>query len=244
VEVDDGCGCISFSSVSVTVAGCTNCVPPCPTVTVTCPDTVEGTQPITFTANVTGGDPNVAATYNWSVSSGTIASGQGTPTITVTGATGGTPVTATVNVGGYPPECNTTASCTTTPTIKPIARLFDQYGNIAFNDEKARLDNFAIQLQNEPGAQGYIIAYGGRRGRAGEAQARADRAKDYLVNTRGVDPGRIVTVDGGFREDLTVELWIVPSGADNPAASPTLQQSDVTIITGGTGRRTGRRRRR
>jgi hypothetical protein len=62
-----------------------------------------------------------------------------------------------------------------------------------------------------------------------------------MVNTRGVDPGRIVTVDGGYREDMTVELWIVPSGATPPTASPTLQQSDVTIITGGTGRRRRRR---
>ena len=245
VEVDDGCGCISFSSVSVTVANCDRCVLPCPTVTVSCPDVVDEGQPATFTANVTGGDPNVSATYNWSVSGGTITSGQGTPSITVdTTGQGGRAITATVNVGGYPPECNTQASCTTTPQVRAVARMFDQYGNIAFNDEKARLDNFAIQLQNEPGAQGYIIAYGGRRGRAGEAQARADRAKDYMVNTRGVDPGRIVTVDGGFREDMTVELWIVPTGATPPTASPTLQQSDVTIITGGTGRTSGRRRRR
>jgi hypothetical protein len=245
VEVDDGCGCISFSSVSVTIANCDRCIVPCPTVNVTCPDTVEEGQPATFTANVTGGDPNVSATYNWSVSAGTITSGQGTPSITVdTTGQGGTAITATVNVGGYPPECTTQASCTTTPTRRAVARLFDQYGNIAFNDEKARLDNFAIQLQNEPGAQGYIVAYGGRRGRAGEAQARADRAKDYMVNTRGVDPGRLVTVDGGYREDLTVELWIVPTGATPPTASPTLQQSDVTIITGGAGRTSGRRRRR
>jgi hypothetical protein len=245
VEVDDGCGCISFSSVSVTVANCDRCVLPCPTVNVSCPDTVNAGDTITYTANVTGGDPNVAATYNWSVSAGTIESGQGTPSITVrtTSAMGGQAITATVNVGGYPPECNTTASCTTQVQVVAVARLFDQYGNIAFNDEKARLDNYAIQLQNEPGSQGYIIAYGGRRGRAGEAQARADRAKDYLVNTRGIDPGRIVTVDGGYREDLTVELWIVPQGATPPTASPTLQQSDVTIITGGAGRTRGRRRR-
>jgi len=35
------------------------------------------------------------------------------------------------------------------------ARSFDEYGNIKFNDEKARLDNFAVQLQNAPGSQGY-----------------------------------------------------------------------------------------
>ena len=67
-------------------------------------------------------------------------------------------------------------------------RKFDEYGNIGFNDEKARLDNYAIQLQNEPGAQGYIIAYGGLR--EVKDQARADRAKNYLVNTRGIDAGR------------------------------------------------------
>jgi hypothetical protein len=93
---------------------------------------------------------------------------------------------------------------------------FDEYGDIKFNDEKARLDNFAIQLQNQTGSQGYIIAYGTCEG---QGQQRADRAKNYLVNTRGIEAGRITAVDGGCRADLTVQLWIVPTGADNPAAS-------------------------
>jgi len=93
---------------------------------------------------------------------------------------------------------------------------FDEYGNIKFNDEKARLDNFAVQLQNQPGAQGYYIVYGSCEG---EGQARADRAKNYLVSNRGIDAGRIVVVDGGCRADLGIELWIVRSGATPPAAS-------------------------
>jgi hypothetical protein len=150
-------------------------------------------------------------------------------------------VTATVDVGGYDRTCTTSDSCST-QVIAPTApaRKIDEYGNIRFNDEKARLDNFAIELQNDPTAQGYIVAYGGRRGRAGEAQRRADRAKDYLVNTRGIDPSRIVTVDGGFREDLTVELWIVPSGATAPANSPTVDPSEVQVIQPRRGRRRGR----
>jgi len=92
---------------------------------------------------------------------------------------------------------------------------FDEYGNIKFNDEKARLDNFAIQLQNQPGSTATIIVYGSC---AGEAQTRGDRARDYLVNTRGIDAGRITVVDGGCRSDLTVQLWIVPTGATAPAA--------------------------
>ncbi len=216
VEVNDGNGHTVSSSTTVTVAECTGCRPPCPTVSVSCPSDVDQGTPITFTASVNG-DANV--TYNWSVSAGTITSGQGTSSISVsTEGLGGQTVTATVELGGLDPSCSRTASCTT--GIKPAPKepvKFDEYGDIRFNDEKARLDNYAIQLQNDPGAQGYIIAYGSCEG---QAQARADRAKDYLVNTRGIDAGRLVTVDGGCRSELTVQLWIVPTGATAPAASP------------------------
>jgi hypothetical protein len=176
---------------------------------------VDQGSSITFTASVT---PDTNVTYNWSVSAGTISSGQGTSSITVdTANLGGQTVTATVELGGLDPACTRTASCSTAVKGPPaVPTKFDEYGNIKFNDEKARLDNYAIQLQNQPGTQAYIIAYGTC---AGEAQARADRAKDYLVNTRGIDAGRITTIDGGCRSDLTVELWIVPSGATPPAAS-------------------------
>jgi PKD domain len=244
VEVDDGCGCIAFTSTTVTVTACTcvaNPTPqPCPTVRVSCVDTAGEGQPITFTANVSGGSPNVTPTYNWTVSAGTISSGQGTSSITVdTKGLGGQSVTATVDVGGYDRSCSTSSACTTAITKVAVARKVDEYGNIRFNDEKARLDNFAIELQNDPTSQGYLICYGGRRGRAGEGQARCDRAKNYLVTTRGIDASRVVTVDGGYREDLTVELWVVPSGANPPTASPTVDPSEVKATAAP---RRGRRR--
>ena len=71
------------------------------------------------------------------------------------------------------------------------------------------------------------MCYGGRVGRAGEAQARCDRAKNDLVTRKGIDASRIVTVDGGYRENLTVELWVVPSGAQPPTASPNVDPSEV-----------------
>jgi hypothetical protein len=231
VEVDDGCGCIAFTSTTVTVENCT-CIPnppACPTVSVTCPDTGTIGTPVTFTANVSGGDSAVTPTFNWTVSAGTISSGQGTSSITVdtTGVGGGTTITATVDVGGYDRSCSTSSSCTVNFPTHPMARKIDEYGNIRFNDEKARLDNYAIELQNDPTAQGYLICYGGRKGRTGEGQRRCDRAKDYLVNTRGISGDRIVTVDGGYKEDLTVELWVVPQGANPPTASPTVDPSEV-----------------
>jgi len=72
----------------------------CPDLSVTGPAGVTNPgDSMTFTANVSGGtQQNV--TYNWSVSSGTISSGQGTPSITVatdTSMAGGN-VTATVSI--------------------------------------------------------------------------------------------------------------------------------------------------
>jgi hypothetical protein len=219
VEVNDGNQHTATGNTTVTVADCPGCVappPPCPVVSVSCPTDVEANQPVTFTASVSGGPSGASWTYNWSVSAGTISSGQGTSTITVdTNGLGGQSVTATVSIGGADPSCTgTTASCTTSVKPPPTpARKFDEYGNIRFNDEKARLDNYAIQLQNEPGSAATIIVYGSC---VGEAQQRGDRAKDYLVNTRGIEAGRITVVDGGCRAELTVQLWVVPQGATAP----------------------------
>ena len=49
-----------------------------------------------------------------------------------------------------------------------------------------------------------------------------------------------MTVDGGYREELTVELWVVPSGATPPPNSPTVDPSEVKT-TRATPRRRGRR---
>lgn len=241
VEVNDGNQHTANATSTVTVAVCECAPPPCPTVSVSCPADVQQGSPITFNASVTGGPPDLAPTYNWSVSAGTISSGQGTSSITVdTAGIGGQTVTATVELGGVAPECSRTASCSTS-VIVPVEvtpTRFDEYGDIRFNDEKARLDNYAIQLQNQAGAQGYIIAYGTCEG---QGQARADRAKNYLVNTRGIEAGRITTIDGGCRADLAVELWIVPTGATPPAASTDNAVSPCPECRRAPRRRRGRR---
>jgi hypothetical protein len=216
VSVSDGTNPPVTSSTTVTIVNCPDCHPACPTVNVTCPSDVEVGAPITFSATVTGAG-NV--TYNWSVSAGTITSGQGTPSITVDSANlGGQTVTATVELGGLAAACTKTASCST--AVKPppqptLCNKFDEYGNIKFNDEKARLDNYAVQLQNQAGSTAYIIGYGTCEG---EGLARANRAKDYLVNTRGIDAGRITTVDGGCRAELLVQLYICLPGQTPPPA--------------------------
>ena len=214
VSVVDGNGGTATGTATITVAECTNCKAPtvCPTVSVSCPANVPQGDPITFTASVSG---DASVTYNWTVSAGTISSGQGTSSISVdTTGIGGQSVTATVELGGLDPSCSRTASCTTGVETPPQAcRKFDEYADLRFNDEKARLDNLAIQLQQDPGSQAYYVVFGSCDT---EGAARSTRAVDYLVNNRGIDRGRITVVDGGCRETLTVELWICPTGVGAP----------------------------
>lgn len=82
----------------------------------------------------------------------------------------------------------------------------DSYQNLSFEDEKARLDNFAVNLQEHIGMLGYIVVYAGERQSVSKARARATRAKNYLVNKLGIEAKRIITKYGGRREKLTVEL--------------------------------------
>ena len=110
------------------------------------------------------------------------------------------------------------------------ASIVDRYGNIAFDDEMARLDIAVTRLQGDLHSTLFIIVYGGRYGRAKAAQARANRARDYLID-RDVDAARLVAIDGGFRPVQTVELWLVPFGAEPPKLKPTLRPDQVTIRT-------------
>src|SRR5215210_4877350 len=80
------------------------------------------------------------------------------------------------------------------------SRKIDSFGSIDCEDEMARLDNFAIELQNAPGAQGYIFIYGGRRDtKRDEVQIRGSRMNRYLVENRGVSANRVQVLNGGYR---------------------------------------------
>ncbi|HEX8635338.1 MAG TPA: hypothetical protein VF703_14415 [Pyrinomonadaceae bacterium] len=203
----------------------------CPTVTVSCPDTAAENleDALTFTANVSGGDPNVTPTFNWTVSAGTISSGQGTSSIKVdTTGIGGQTVTATVDVGGFLRECRTSNSCTTSiakQSAPPVK--FGEYVTNDLSANKAQLDKFVLALQRDPAAQGYLIAYGGRTSQPDDAQKAADNATDYTINIRKMDGARTLSGVGGYREQPTVELWIAPPGATPPLATPTVLPKDV-----------------
>jgi hypothetical protein len=98
-----------------------------------------------------------------------------------------------------------------------VSRKIDEFiGEVDRGDLKARLDNFAIELQNQPGALGHVIVYRSRRDPPSISQRYALLARDYLVKQRGIARNRLVTVDGGRSGCLMYELWVVPPGAAPP----------------------------
>src|ERR1041384_6379300 len=163
--------CQAFSSVTVLVNPCPAVQPVCPAIEIVCPTNVATDQPLTFSSRYTGGVPaNVTPVFNWTVSAGTIISGQGTDTIKVdtTGLAGQT-VRASLSMGGYNLECS--ADCAVTiPLPRPVSKRFDEFPDISRNDEKARLDNFGIEMQNDPTATAYVIVYPGSSSKRGDIQ--------------------------------------------------------------------------
>ena len=224
--------CVSINyrpSASVAVSLC-----PFP-VKVSAPSQVSDGEVITYAADVSY-NGTAGLLYAWTVNpaNARIISGAGTPTITVD-STGlaGQRITATLVVddGSGAPLCRQTVQASTftprTPKRDIVGSEFDTCCNCSYDDQKARLDNLAVELQNDPSTTTYLIAYAGRTSRAGEGTRLLARARDYLVTHRGVDASRITLVNGGFREGNCVEVWVVPRGAAPPQSRPTVQAGDL-----------------
>ncbi|MEJ7714107.1 MAG: hypothetical protein WKF84_30750 [Pyrinomonadaceae bacterium] len=193
---------------------------PC-VLTISAPSNISEGDVVTFAADVTN-NGKLPLNYSWRVSpeSARILSGQGTPTITVdsTGL-GSQRVTAILNIDdrATDPLCackqeaqgNTIVSAPSAPPLI-TPRRFDEFPSLSFDDDKARLDNLAIELQNSPGAVAHVLVYGNKANRLGA------RAQSYLVATRGIDASRVRVVNGGLSDVNYIELWLVPRGAKPP----------------------------
>jgi hypothetical protein len=107
---------------------------------------------------------------------------------------------------------------------------FDTYGDLCFEDEKARLDNFAIALQQNPDWIGYVVVYAGSQSCVGEAWYRANRAKKWVVK-RGVAANRLILRDAGYLEDVRTMLQPWPKDKPPYDVLPgRLARSEVKIV--------------
>lgn len=213
--VDDGCGvCGQTKTQTITVRAC-DCVPPpvvcaCPTVSVSDAGSVNPGGTLTFTANVSG-DSTGPVVYNWSVSNGEIASGQGTSTITVNTTNPGN-VTATVNVTNDCASCTPSANGSGIVSELPKPTLIDTINAATDDDLKARFDALRIALSNDPAASATIINYGTAR-QIATRERQITKALRFLQ----VDQSRVQVLRGGDKGNgIETQVWIVPAGATAP----------------------------
>ncbi|MDQ2922551.1 MAG: hypothetical protein M3R52_13185 [Acidobacteriota bacterium] len=103
-------------------------------------------------------------------------------------------------------QCPSTREC-----IADFFPKFDEYGNLSFEDEKARLDNYVIQMKNLLGRGALVVVGENRAVRIGLLK-RAERAKRYLVQKRGFEAERLLIVDGGYQTSSYTQLHLYMIG--------------------------------
>lgn len=203
-------------------------------VNISAPPTYDiGGEPIRFTANVSDYSGDNDPIYTWSVSAGTIMRGQGTNEIEVetTGVPENTQITATVAVdegSGKPLPPGSTKSCHVVANATSVAkgRIYETYSGIAFDDVKARLDNYVIGLQRDPHSIAYVIYYSGSEcRRKNQRTALGELSVKYMIESRGFDRSRIKLIDGGTSSMDWVELHVLPVGAKEPQPRPDFPSS-------------------
>ncbi|HLM00839.1 MAG TPA: hypothetical protein VK400_07265 [Pyrinomonadaceae bacterium] len=215
---DDGCGvCGKTETRTIEVRDCPNCETPrppceCPTFTISGPSGVTNPgDTMTFTANVSGGTAE-NITYNWTVSAGTIESGQGTPSITVRVPADlfDSNITATVDIQGTGlcETCERQRSETAPTSGRIRVTPFDTFGALQNDEVRGRLDNFFVALRNDPTASGFILIDGPER----EAARREALIRNHMRLRRfPADRIRIERGDTNATEIFT-RLYVIPAG--------------------------------
>jgi hypothetical protein len=200
---------------------------PCPKIALKAPNQpVREGAPVRLTATLTGGDKKVAPIFDWSLSAGVIRSGQGTASIEVdtSGAGAERSIVATLLIGGFSGECMLSESAAV--SVAGPARIVDEFGALSEEEMAARIGSFAASAP--AGDQAYILAYAGRNNVRGYASSTLRQIRTVAIKA-GIPGDRLVTVDGGYREQAAFEFWLVPIGAEAPAPTPSLNARDIVF---------------
>lgn len=106
-------------------------------------------------------------------------------------------------------------------SYKPSAYKFDEhyyayprmpdYGNYWQDVSEyplGYLEAFGLELQKQLRSNGYLIAYKTARDKPNVSRSMLRDERNFLIKEFGIKPVRIKTIDGGYRERRTMELWI------------------------------------
>jgi hypothetical protein len=109
---------------------------------------------------------------------------------------------------------------------KPKAELIDEFGLIGCEGILSRIDNFMVEIMNEPNSIGYAVIYG-KQNKALDS-LRYESWINGNVRFRGFDVNRLVTIRGKEQENLEIELWRVPAGVEKPFSTESKWNLDLS----------------
>lgn len=110
-------------------------------------------------------------------------------------------------------KCRSAASSPRAHATEQYGHSIDAYGTIPYEDEKMRLDNFALELRLNLTIKGYVQYYWSNNRKA--ARMHATRAQRYLIKRHRIDPSRIMLREGGRAEGFMIMLGQIPDQAHN-----------------------------
>ena len=113
-------------------------------------------------------------------------------------------------------------------TQKPIVDR-DDGGGLSFEEDKPRIDRFADELKSDNTAEAHIIAYGGLVSYKNEARIRLRCIRDYLITTHNISRSRLKLIDGGYRPEVSVQLFLVKPKDPKPTAFPIVNREAVRL---------------
>ena len=97
---------------------------------------------------------------------------------------------------------------------EPQTRKVDEFQNPNCEDISVRLDNFGIQIANNPNSTGFV-AINGQRNSFRKNLVFEGMIKTYFEK-RKLANGRLVIVRSSNADALTIRFWIVPTGGKSP----------------------------
>ncbi len=114
-------------------------------------------------------------------------------------------------------------------------QLIDEFGpGLGSEERSARFDALFSELgfyekarKNSPSI-GYVLVYCGKVCRYGEVEAHI-RGIELKMHAREVPRSRMRIVAAGYRDKLTIELWIASDNKAAPVPTPALNIKQVTF---------------
>ena len=98
---------------------------------------------------------------------------------------------------------------------RPIRHDFDGDGR-TFEQDKPRIDRYAEEMKGNQSLRAYIIAYAGLVSYKNEARLRLRCTRDYLNTVHGIPSSRLTFIDGGYRVEKTVKIFLIEPGDEIP----------------------------